>query len=207
MTVRAPRPPVAAASQQNDYEVFVARLSRKGLASIERHMEICEADAALGYGKLWKHLAGFLGRLAPYAIEASGQQVVRFYIPDGKYRVQVFALHDARKGTLTVYLPDIAAAAVEKRLIKPVEDDGPVYTIVGDAHGRIELEPITPDTPDLPDFCKPMLGWGRRAVRTTLPAHAPEKQVRAVERLCELAAEAWPKIEPPAPLAPPAVVL
>lgn len=194
MTTRADRAPTVRPSIEDDYDIFIARLSRKALASIEKHLEICETDSALGYGKLWKHLAGMLARLAPYAIEASGQQIVKFYIPDGKYRVQVFALEDARKGSLNIYMPDVAATAVSRKLIKAVEADGQVYAVVGDAHARIDLQPITTDTPELPDFCKPMLGWGRRALRTTLATAATEKQIRAVEKLCELAAEAWPKV-------------
>ena len=196
MPTRTDRAPTLRRPVEDDYDIFIARLSRKALASIEKHLEICETDATLGYGKLWKHLAGFLARLAPYAIEASGQQIVKFYIPDGKYRVQVFALEDSRKGSLNIYMPDITAGAVTRKLIKAIESEGQIYAVVGDAHARIDLQPITTDTPELPDFCKPMLGWGRRALRTTLTTTATEKQIRAVERLCELAAEGWPKVTP-----------
>jgi hypothetical protein len=44
-----------------------------------------------------------------------------------------------------------------------------------------------------------MLGWGRRALKTSLGVNATEKEIRVVERLCELAAEAWAnQPEPPA---------
>src|SRR5690606_5717008 len=86
---------------------------------------------------------------------------------------------------------DITAAAVLKKLLKPVGPDGRTYGVVGDASGHVELEVVTSDGTEVPAFCKPMLGWGRRALKTGLAVNADEKQVRLVERLCELAAESW----------------
>ena len=39
--------------------------------------------------------------------------------------------------------------------------------------------------------CKPMLGWARRAFRVNVDMTTDEKMLRAIEGLCELAAEAW----------------
>jgi hypothetical protein len=188
--------PWAATSSKN-YQAFLGRLGQKGLAAVEKHVEICEADAAQGYGRWWKRMAGMLGRLAPHAIETAGHQAVKFHIPDGKYRQQVFALEDPGAGTLYVYMPDITAAAVTKKLLKPAGGDGRTYGVVGDLEGRLELEVVTSDGQEVPTFCKPMLGWGRRALKMSLPVNAEEKQVRMVEKLCELAAEGWAgKAEP-----------
>jgi hypothetical protein len=174
-----------------NYEAFLARLGQKGLAAVEKHAELCEADAAQGYGRWWKRIAGMLGKLAPHAIETAGQQAVKFHIPDGKYRQQVFALEDVGTGMIYVYLPDVTAAAVTKKILKTVGADGRTYAVVGDAEGKVDLEIVTSDAKEVPPFCKPMLGWGRRALKTGVAVNAEEKQVRVVEKLCELAAEAW----------------
>jgi hypothetical protein len=153
-------------------------------------MECCEADSALHNGDLWKRLAGGLGKLAPFAIETVGQHAVKYHIPDGKYRQQVFALEDARTGTVVVYLPDVLARALEKKMIQPVSGgDGLTFTVAG-SDDRIGLEVITAETKDI-TYCKAMLGWGRKALRTKLAVGASEKEIRAVEKLCELAAESW----------------
>ena len=43
----------------------------------------------------------------------------------------------------------------------------------------------------LPEFVRPMLGWGKKALRITVPASATEAQIAAVEDLCALAALQW----------------
>ncbi len=190
----------AAAATEN-YEAFLSRLGQKALAAVEKHAELCEADAGQGYGRWWKRLAGVLGKLAPFAIETAGHQALKFHIPDGKYRVQVFALEDNGQGRIFVYMPDISALAVSKKLVK-AGADGHTYSIVGEADTRLDLEVITSETKDAPVFCKPMLGWGRRAIRTSVSVIGDERQVNALEKLCGLAAEAWAgKAEPPAPVA------
>jgi len=187
-------------SSQQEYDAFLSHLGPKSLASVTRHMEICEADAALGYGRCWRRLASTLGTLAPHATEAMGNQVLKFYTPDGKYRKQVFALADARDGFIHVYLPDVIAAAVARKIIKPVTADTESYQVVGDADAQVELAILDADTQNVAPFCRPMLGWGRRALRTTLTPQAGEGQVRTLERLCKLAAEAWANATPaPAP--------
>jgi hypothetical protein len=186
---------------QENYDAFLSRLGQKALAAVEKHAELCEADAGQGYGRWWKRLAGSLGKLAPFAIETAGHQALKFHIPDGKYRVQVFALEDAATGRVVVYLPDIAALAVTNKLVK-ASTDGHTYQIVGDGDVNVDLEVITSETKDAPVFVKPMLGWGRRALRTSVSVIGDERQVVAVERLCGLAAEAWAgRAEGPAPVA------
>src|SRR4051794_4872155 len=101
-----------------NFEAFRAKLGQKALAAVEKHAEMCEANGDLGYGRIWKRLAGGLGKLAPHAIETAGHQALKFHIPDGKYRQQVFALEDACDGWVRVYLPDVTTAAVERKILK-----------------------------------------------------------------------------------------
>jgi hypothetical protein len=89
-----------------------------------------------------------------------------------------------------VYLPDILDAAIAEKLIRATAGSG-AYTVEGQPNARIQLDLIDANTNDIPPFCKPMLGWGRRALRTTVTAVATDAEIKLVERLCELAAEAW----------------
>jgi len=195
------RTPQSTSTWKNEthFDDFVGRLSVKSRAAVEKHMETCAANATLNQGLLWKRLAGGLGTLAPFASETVGQHAVKYFIPDGKYRQQVFALEDACTGTIVVYLPDIITRATEATLIAPGPESQTF--LVGRTNPElIHLEVITAETKDITN-CKAMLGWGRRALRTILAVDAPEKQIHAVERLCEFAAQAWVNL-PQAPAQP-----
>ena len=197
MTIRLqePRRPLPLKETADQlYEAFVARLSVKTRAAEQKHVELCEADAAQGYGELWKRLAVALDFLAPYATETAGHQALKFHIPDGKYRQQVFALEDGRNGTLSVFLPDVSARALAEKLIVP--GDGTAFRIPGSSDAAVTLEIITSDTPDMA-VCKPMLGWGRRALRANIAITADDKQLKVIERLCEFATETWVSKLPP----------
>jgi hypothetical protein len=180
--------PPRASNAAEDFERLLSRLSPKARASVDKHVELCSADAALGYGRHWKRLAGMLARLAPHMVEVTGA-ALKFHLADGKYRLQVFALEDTRQGVIRVFMPDVAALAVKRGLLRTPE--GRTFPVAGDAGTRLELEEVNAETKDLPEFCRAMLGWGRKAVHTSIPSAAEEKHVRAVERLCELAAEKW----------------
>jgi len=157
---------------------------------VENRTGSTEADAAQGYGRTWKRVAGMLGQLAPLGIESVGRLALKFHIPDGKYRQQVFALEDTGDGVIYVYLPDVTALAITRKVIKGPEVDGHTYLVVASGT-KIELESISADSKEAAAFCKPMLGWGRKALRVKLAVIADETQLQTVEQLCELAAEGW----------------
>ncbi|HVS71121.1 MAG TPA: hypothetical protein VHQ47_07700 [Phycisphaerae bacterium] len=181
------------------FDAFLARLSRKSLASVQAHLEAAEGHDELGHGRQWKRLAAMLAKLAGHAIEASGQHVLRFYIADGKYRQQVFTLEDMRKGAIQVYLPDILDAALARKiLIAPHEEDH-TYAIGAAPTVRVEVERISSESKEVPEFCKPMLGWGRRALRIAVPATGDDILQQVIWELGQLAAEAWPKAAETAP--------
>ncbi len=171
------------------YEGFLEQLSVKGRATMLKHDELCAADAAQGYGELWKRLAGGLGKLAGHATEMLGQASLKFHIADGKYKQQVFAIEDNRQGVIVLYLPDVVAQAIERKII--ANGSAPrSYKVVGGESTLLQLELINAETRDM-TVCKAMVGWGRRALRIDLSVSAKEKQIRTVELLCELAAETW----------------
>jgi len=178
--------PVSSAAE--DFDRLQARLTPKARASVTKHLDIVSGSAELGFGECWKRLVGMLGRLAPDLVEAAGTSL-KFSIVDGKYRRQVYALDDQRKGLIQIYLPDIMAAAQKAGLVGIAE--GGTIAVKGDIKTRIPLDVITADTKDIPDCCKPMLGWGRKALRIEIGVAGEEKQVRMIEKLCALAAETW----------------
>lgn len=183
-TASASRASIAA----EDFEKMLTRLNPKARLAVDKHLELSSVDAALGNGKHWKRLAGLLGRLAPHVIEVKGT-ALKFHIADGKYRQQVFALEDSRLGAIRVYMGDIAKAAMAAGILGAPE--GRSFPVIGDAGTRVELQEVSSENKPGQDFYRPMLGWGRRALFTDVSSLAEEKQIRAVERLCELAAEAW----------------
>ena len=70
--------------------------------------------------------------LSPHAAKLVGKQTVQFYVADGKYRMQVFALEDLQDGNITVYCPDVLTEAVEAGLlVRPGHAATSLYGIVG----------------------------------------------------------------------------
>lgn len=185
--------PVSATSWKDrsaDYEALISHLSVKGSAAINRRNEQREEGSSNDLIELWKRFAGGLSRLVGHAATMEGQNILKFYIRDGKYRQQVFALEDNREGAIHLYLPDVLAKAKERKILFAGEAV-PMYRISANAEVQLRLEIITADTPDM-NVCKAMVSWGKKALVTTLSPLLNEKQLGAIEQLCELAAEAWP---------------
>jgi hypothetical protein len=186
---KAESEPVGRKSElQRPYEAFLQQLTAKGRATMEKHDERCSGDALQGHGDLWKRLAGIFGRLAGHATEVFGLQTVKYYIADGKYKLQVFALEDTGQGTVVIYIPDVLETAIRRKIL--ALSPKPHYYKVLEGATQLHLERINAETKDL-TACKGMVGWGRQALRVDLSVNADEGQVRAVERLCGLAAEKW----------------
>ena len=74
-------------------------------------------------------MAFALGTLAPLAIQMVGEGAMQFFVADGKYRMQAFALEDVRDGAVHVYIPDTLAEAQKMGVIMPsprdADADGP----------------------------------------------------------------------------------
>src|SRR4029453_18948486 len=68
--------------------------------------------------KNYRRLLCALGGLAPHAAKTHGQQAVQFYVPDGKDRMQVFALEDQRDGNMAVFCEDVLDAAIKSGLLR-----------------------------------------------------------------------------------------
>src|SRR5687767_4099699 len=105
--VRTAPPAPATATGPFDYEGFLAKLGAKDRLNVERHIAALEADRDPSHARNWKRLATSLMTLAGFAAKTNGQQTVQYFIADGKYRMQVFAIQDLRDGVMTIYSGDV----------------------------------------------------------------------------------------------------
>lgn len=182
----APLPPAVS------FDELVAKLPARERGAVQRHEAVCqETDAA--HADLWRQMVCRLATLAPHAVRALGQHTLQFFIADGKYRQQVFALDDHRDSKILIYGPDILERALAAKLVLPPADpaDPRAHGILG-CRDSLYLERLDSTNTTNPDASfKFMLGWNRRAVRATLLSTASPAQAEACERIWELAAQDW----------------
>jgi|GraSoiStandDraft_4_1057263.scaffolds.fasta_scaffold852070_1 hypothetical protein len=196
-------------SDAKELEAFLAALAAKDRLNVERHLTAIDEGPAPSHGKLWRQIAAALRRLAPHAAQTIGQHVVQFFIADGKYRKQVFTLEDQRDGLIQVYVPDVLAAAIKEKILgKALDNDDdlsvgedeiaptvPVrYPIIGKKNETLQIDALdAANTPEPPNQFKNMLGWGRKALRVTIPTTAGANQAAAVIAMAQIAGRAWEK--------------
>jgi hypothetical protein len=180
----------ARAERPGSYDAFLARLGDRDRQNVQRHVAVCEEEATDHHAVLWKRLASCLSELAPLAVHTIGCRAVQFFVADGRYRLQVFALEDARDGSVTIYSIDAVDQAVRAGALRgPVGADGEamLYEICEEPRCTLKVEALTAArTTGAPDFYRHMLGWNRKAVRLTLPNSASPAQVKAAEILFAL---------------------
>ena len=200
--------------QRLSFEEFLVKLPPKDRISAGKRIAALEATAGPGAVELWRRMACALMTLAPHAAKLVGKQTVQFYVADGRYRMQVFALEDLQDGNLTVYCPDVLSDAVEAGLLAPSshgdgeaagnvptsgEDGTGQYGIVG-RQETLRIDALDGDSINPAVHFKDMVGWNRTALRITLPPTATAEQVTAAELLCAIAAIRFAR---PAATAPP----
>lgn len=177
----------------DDYEAFLAEMGERDRRNIRRHIAACEQEPTADHSTLWKRLACALAALTNRAVKTTGSRAVQFFNADGDYRVQVFALEDARDGTILVYTPDALAAAEEAGVVRgPIRTvgDAMLYEVAGVPGLNIEIEVLSASkTVDAPEYYRHLLGWNRRALKITLRTSAGRAQITACEALCTLAAK------------------
>ena len=180
----------AAIANPISYDDFLNKLGAKDRLNAEKHVTACETGPVPGHAKLWKRLATTLMTLSSNLAKVNGQQSIQFYVPDGKYRKQVFAMEDLRKDAITVYCTDVLEEAIKLKLLKPTkagEDDVAIFSLPkGDS---LAIEKLNGQTANPADFFKHMIGWHREAIRITLPLNATDEQVTTALTLCALNAE------------------
>jgi hypothetical protein len=181
-------------------DALLAKLGAKDRQTFDRQLAARDARAQ-GDARLadrWRRLAGLLMTLASAPPKLAGSDAMQFYIPDGKYRKQVFAIHATADGSIAVFLPEILELAAKSRLLSgvksPGDEDGDrarLFRIV-DSNESLRVELLDGSTANPSPFYKDMTGWNRKAISVQLPPSATDEQVEAVERLCALAATTWP---------------
>lgn len=184
-----------------------AKAGARDRANLEKQFTALDAGANPERGKLWRRLLLKLSSLVSLPVITTGPKVVQFFRPDGKYRMQVFALEDADNGLIYIYLPDVLTVAVERKLLSTVmgADGATHYVTPGRAGESLPILVIENATmPNPPAYVKHMTGWNRKAVRLTLldtVTDVKDARVVAIEALLNLAAEVWAN-DPPAPVNP-----
>ncbi len=88
------------------FEQILARASTRDRANLEKHAAFCDVEGAPGHGVLWRQLVCHLASLVGLPVQMVAQAAT-FFIADGRYRMQVFALEDKKDGLLTIYMPDV----------------------------------------------------------------------------------------------------
>jgi hypothetical protein len=144
-----------------DFEAFQAKLAPKDRLNVQRHLQALEADPE--HAALWTRLACALMTLAPHAAKTNGQQSVQFFIPDGKYRMQVFALEDKRDGKLTVYVGNVLDDSLTKGLLKKAPRDPAAGRAGGAARAGEEPAEAAVDTPSSSNAYRPATVAGTTA--------------------------------------------
>src|SRR5579859_3592824 len=182
--------PAVETPPQTGFDGMLARAAAKDRTHIQRHLAAADLEADGAHAALWRRLATSLFNLAPLPIQTVGHSAVLFFTPDGKYRMQMFALEDQNDGKLAVYLPDVLNDAVKTKILKKADTDDD-YAIVGSMRNLLHVEALdSQNTPEPPNHVKNMLGCGRKALRVTLPTVASNgPRVEATEAMLTLAAK------------------
>jgi hypothetical protein len=177
---------------------FLAKLAARDRQNVDRHLIAADAEPEGDHAKLWRRIARALFTLSPHAITTIGQQALLFFIADGKYRMQVFAVEDPRDGRLLVYTGEVTKEAIKQGILlaPPKGDASAGYVVAADKQQRLIIEQLDANnTPNPHPWYKNMLGWGRKALRVTLPVKATPEQIAATEALCAITAKGFAKKE------------
>ncbi|MGH7176482.1 MAG: hypothetical protein ACREJC_03790 [Tepidisphaeraceae bacterium] len=174
-----------------DKSALMARFTEKEKVNFERQVAACEAKTP-ALAQRWAHLARYLAALATHPIKLMGMDTMMFFIPDGKYRKQVFALHALEDGTLAVYSPDVLDSAVSSKVLSRTKtSEGEPAFKVGDSEDLLMIESLDGKTLNPAPYFKDMTGWNRKAIAMGLPVGATPNLLKTVEYLCALAAMDW----------------
>jgi len=200
--------PTKAPSTDSIIDRFAPILEKTGSKDrtrIEKHLAACDAEPTSAHGRMWRRLATALAELVPVAMQFAGNNSWKFYIPDGKYRMQVFALEDPGDSTLRIYLPDVLSEALKAKILAKAGKSHD-FTVSG-TQAPLRIDALELDnSSEAPEHYKHMLGWNRKAIRITLSTTEPEEpQAAAAHALVTLAARKWANATAakPAPAATP----
>ncbi len=182
-----------------NFEDFLSKLAPKDRVNAEKRVGVLDAEPDSSRAPLWRRLACKLMTLAPGA-KFVGKQTVQFYIPDGKYRMQVFAMEDLQDGNFTVYCPDIVEEALRAGVIAPpAPSSGDHVYLIPATQETLRIEALDKRSLNPGAHFKDLTGWNRKALRITLPPNPSPAQVDATEMICAMAAQRFVRAPAPPP--------
>lgn len=174
------------ASAPRTFDEAFERFPQKDRASLQKHLDAM-ASLPRAYTDTWKGLLLTCAQHAPQAFQAVGTEAVRFFVQDGSYKLQMFALEDKLAEPIRVYLPNILEDAIKTKLLAPTPLPGG-YAVGGDAGEPVLIDELdSNNTIDAPVHFKFMIGLNRKAIRLTLPTRDRPALVKLVSQLCDLA--------------------
>lgn len=179
----------AALSHPLSFDEFVAKLSPKDRAAAVRRVDVLDAMPDQGHANVWRRLARALMTLAPFSAKLVGKQTVQFYVADGKFRMQVFALEDLQNGICTVYCPDVLDEAVSVGLLSQAPRPDIDEYVIASSGERLAIKRLDKSSANPAPHFKDMTGWNRKALRIMLPSSPSSSQVETAELLCAIAAQ------------------
>jgi len=161
-----------------DLDALLPRLGVREQSALARRLSTSQ-ESDPRRAEAWRRLAGLMFSLAA-ARPRTVQRAVQFYIPDGKYQQQVFALDDVVDGSLVVCCEDILEEAIAAKFLKPDGGGTGRYLVLGTPQA-ITIEQLDGKTENPPVYVSAMTGWNRRAIQRTQSLHLA--QHRAHEHL------------------------
>ncbi len=176
-----------------DHAAMLAKFSPKDRDGFERQNTANLTKGGEPLVAMWKDFAAMFMTLANRPAKLTGVNTAQFFIPDGKHRKQVFAMHVQDDGQLSVFLPNVLDDAYTVGLIlKPARPPEDNQFVLSDSKDKIQIELLDRDTLNPQFYYKDMTGWNRKAISVTVPPTATPAQKKAIEKFAALASRAWP---------------
>jgi hypothetical protein len=191
-TAVEPKSAFDALARPVDFTTFLSKLATKQRSNAEFNARRGETETTGHRADAWRRLACALMTLAQHATKMNGRDSVEYYIPDGKYRMQVFAIEDLRDGVIQIYCGNVLDEAIKAKILSKHKAGAAAntYEIAGTPHTLV-IEMLDGTTRNPGIHFKNMLGWNRKALRISLPADGNDTQITAVEHICAMSAEKW----------------
>jgi len=163
---QTPKPEAQVPTTRSFTEVMES-VSPKDRANLQKHLDALTPRPA--HADLWKAIVATLSSHAPHACQTVGMESIRFFVQDGTYKLQLFALEDKPDEPMRVYVPNVLEAALRTKLIKRTAGKT-TFGLGSDADKHVEIEELDgSNTMDPPVHYKFMIGLNRKALRITLP--------------------------------------